>query len=298
MDALFSVVIPTRDRRSVLQQTLAALEQQRGAPPFEIVVVDDGSTDDTLAWLDTRPSTRPTQIVRLASGGPARARNAGIGAANGRWVAFLGDDTIPEPDWLAQHFRAHQERGEPAELAVIGYTCWHERLPRTRFLDFVNEYGLQFGYSIIENPEDVPFNFFYGSNLSVQRAFLGEEPFNPRFPAAAWEDIELGYRLKTRGLRLVYEPRAVAFHDHVTSIRSFLKRRRMVGRSAVVFRHLHPELEGFLGFSSAGPPTPPPRAMVRVLETVAFGFERWPIAMPRLWQWLSNAHYARGCREG
>jgi glycosyltransferase involved in cell wall biosynthesis len=166
-----SVVIPTHDRLEVLPEVLAALERQHGAPEFEVVVVDDGSQQPTAGFLrDWRPPY-PHRVLHQPQSGPAVARNAGVRAAGGRWVAFLGDDTVPRADWLREHRRAHRERGD-GRLAVIGYTGWHPRMRRTRFLDYINEHGLQFGYALIDDREQVPFNFFYTSNLSLPRQLL------------------------------------------------------------------------------------------------------------------------------
>ena len=99
-----SVVIPTFNRRRILAEVLGALDGQQGAPPFEIVVVDDGSTDGTFEWLSQQAasgSPRPLRLLRQPNRGPAAARNRGVAAAAGAWIAFLGDDTVPEADWLA-----------------------------------------------------------------------------------------------------------------------------------------------------------------------------------------------------
>ncbi len=85
-----------------------ALDDQQEAPPFEIVVVDDGSTDGTFEWLEERATARPVRRLRQQNRGPAAARNRGVAAAAGAIVAFLGDDTVPEPGWLAAHWAVHQ----------------------------------------------------------------------------------------------------------------------------------------------------------------------------------------------
>ena len=300
-----SVVLPTYDRIDVLPEVLDAVEAQRGAPPFEVVVVDDGSTDGTTRLLSERRFSVPARVLFQTNRGPAAARNAGVRAASGRLVAFLGDDTVPRTGWLAAHVRAHGERGGGPELAVIGYTRWHPAMRTTRFLDYINEYGLQFGYRLIEDPEDVPFNFFYTSNLSLHRSRLLEEPFDERFPYAAWEDIELAYRLSRAeppGLRLVYEPGAVTLHDHPTDLDRFMRRQEKAGYSAVVFYRLHPELGEFLGIGPDGPPPRPPRRRQRRLERVARALQPLPLRTPRLWEEVLRFHYIAGLdrawREG
>ena len=99
---------------------------------------------------------------------------------------------------------------------MIGYTRWHPRMRLNPFLRYINEYGLQFGYALIDDPENVPFNFFYTSNVSLPRELLLAEPFDLSFPYPAWEDIELSYRLEKGGMRLVYDRTATVAHDHPT----------------------------------------------------------------------------------
>src|SRR6202023_4279595 len=134
------------------------------------------------------------------------------------------------------------------------------RMRVTPFLRYITEHGLQFGYALIRDPEDLPFNFFYTSNLSLSRELLLAEPFDLRFPYAAWEDIELAYRLKRRGLHLIYEPAATVAHDHPTDLARFAARQERAGYCAVGFYRLHPELGGFL---ASGPAGPPPRSQRR-----------------------------------
>ncbi|MCZ7649669.1 MAG: hypothetical protein M5U13_00300 [Thermoanaerobaculia bacterium] len=140
---------------------------------------------------------------------------------------------------------------------MIGRTEWHRRLRRTPLLDYLNEQGLQFGFALIRDPEQVPFHFFYTSNLSLERQLLLAEPFDLRFPYAAWEDIEVAYRLSRRGLRIVYEARARVEHDHATDLDRFAARQERAGYCAVVFRHLHPELGSFVGVGRGGAATAP-----------------------------------------
>ncbi len=301
MSPEISVVIPTHNRLDVLPEVLAALAAQQDAPEFEILVVDDGSTDGTAAWLAERPpGIRPPGIRtwRQDNQGPAAARNFGVRQARGHRVAFLGDDTVPSPRWLAAHHRAAADGGGDAPLAVIGYTDWHPRMRVNSFLRYINEYGLQFGYALIDDPRHVPFNFLYTSNVTLPRQLLVEHPFDLRFPYPAWEDIELSYRLKERGLRLVYEPRARVAHDHPTSIRRFCGRQEKAGYSAVVFYLLHPELGGFLGLAPEGPPPLPSPIRQLRCELRAIALEPFPFRMPEVWEELLRYHYIRGLHRG
>jgi glycosyltransferase involved in cell wall biosynthesis len=290
-----SVVIPTYNRLDSLRRVMQALERQRGAPAMEVVVVDDGSADGTSDWLGRTTFQMPVRAVTQHNRGPAAARNRGVELATGRIVALLGDDTIPHAGWLAAHARAHRKRLGP--YAVIGYTGWSERVRSTPFLRFVNEHGIQFGYALIENREDVPFQFFYASNVSLPRKLMLAERFDERFPHACWEDTELGYRLMRRdGLRLAYCPEAVTEHEHPMTLRDFIERQKRVGYVAVLFARLHPELGAFLELGPEGPPPLPPRRRLR--ETAALVGEKLPIAMPAVWSALLRYHYVVGLHRG
>ena len=298
MSTLYSVVIPTREGGERLLAVLDALDRQRGAPEFEVVVADDGSLDATPARVAARRGLRPVRLSRGAALGPAAARNRGVAEAAGERIAFLGDDTVPEPDWLAALDRAWRERGAGPELAVIGYTTWHPRIRPTRFLRFLNEEGLQFGFSLIRDPERVPFNFFYTSNLTVARALLLAEPFDEGFPYAAWEDIEAAYRLERRGLRLVYEPRACVWHDHPTDFRRFAARQERAGYCAVVFWQRHRELGGFLGLSETGPPPRASRAARALRDALVRSLQLSPWESRTLWSAALRDHYVKGLHRG
>lgn len=293
-----SVAIPTHSRLDVLPEVLDALDAQRGAPDFEVLVVDDGSTDGTADFLAARRSPRPLRWFVQENRGPAAARNLAVREARGARVALLGDDTVPDPGWLAAHEAAHARRGFDPRLAVIGYTGWHPRMRRTPFLDYLNEQGLQFGYGLIRDPENVPFNFFYTSNLSLARERLLEEPFDEGFPYPAWEDIETAWRLAGRGLHIVYEAAARVAHDHPTDFDRFAARQEKAGYSAVVFRQRHPELGDFVGIGAGGPPPLPGRGRQWLLEGLVRALLPLPVSVPRLWEEALRFHYIRGLRRG
>jgi glycosyltransferase involved in cell wall biosynthesis len=242
----FSVVIPTFRRPDTLLPVLDALAAQQDAPEFEVVVVDDGSGDDTPARLAAYRPSYPFRFFTQPNSGPATARNRGVREARHETVLFLGDDTVPEARLLAVHARAHAEP-RPYPVAVLGYTTWPRDLRVSPFLHHINEYGLQFGYGLIADPDAVPFNFFYTSNVSLPRGLLLEAGlFDTSFPHAAWEDIEVAYRLMQRGMRMLYRPQAVARHHHDITFASFRRRQEKAGEAAAIFYRKHPELGDFL----------------------------------------------------
>lgn len=291
-----SVVIPTFNRVDILPRVLAALGTQSLAPDqFEVIVVDDGSADGTATFLKSYRPPYSFTIFAQANSGPAGARNRGVLAARAPLVLFIGDDTVPEAALLEVHRDAHRQ-APGRKISVLGYTTWPRGKRVTPFLHHINEFGLQFGYALIQDPESVPFNFFYTSNISLPRqALLDIGLFDTSFPHAAWEDIELSYRLSQKGYVIVYRPRAVARHFHHITLASFRRRQEKSGRSAALFYRKHPELADFLGVGAALAGAPRASAVLRWRAALSERF-----AIPgggRAIDSLLKADYLRGLRR-
>lgn len=121
------------------------------------------------------------------------------------------------------------------------------------------------------------------TNLGFAAGNNREEPFDERFPYAAWEDIEASYRMTRRGLRLVYQPSATVAHNHPTDFDRFCLRQERTGYCAVVFWQRHPELGQFVGAGPDGPPPLPPRGRQRLREALVRALQPFPVSTPRLW---------------
>jgi glycosyltransferase involved in cell wall biosynthesis len=296
----FSVVIPTYQRLPMLLRVLDALEEQPGAPELEVVVIDDGSGDDTADVLRARSAKNYSLTFRTqTNAGPGRARNHGVSLATGRYILFIGDDTVPEPSFLAEHARIHHDAGDDPLVACLGYTGWPAGERVTAFMDYINDFGLQFGYKLIRDGEIAPFNFFYTSNISLDRQLLGDEPFDATFPAAAWEDIELAFRLDALGLKIRYNAHAVTRHHHPMTIDSFARRQYTAGRSGAIFYRKHPELAGFLGVHELETRTlASERHLMHLRRRARLGERFRVLAIHRVFETLMREHYLRGLRDG
>ncbi len=297
----FSVVIPTFNRSRTLEMTLKALAAQ-GSPPsrplpeFEVIVVDDGSTDDTAAMVERLSGSFPVPLRYLHQENRKQgaARNLGSRRAGGKYLVFLGDDTVPRGDFLVEHHDSHRQADDLT--AVIGYTPWADDSGKTRFMEYIGEKGWQFGFSLIEDPRRVPFNFFYTSNLSLPRKlFLSSGGFDEDFREYGWEDIELSLRLHGLGMRIVYNPRAVAHHYHPTSVATFVRRQRKVGYSAWTFYQKHPEMASFLNIHRVPRYGWRQRFRMALLTRVCCWTERmrWP-DLSRYYPDLMSYHYNQG----
>ena len=208
--------------------------------------------------------------------GPGRARNHGVSLATGT-LRPLHRRRHRARAALSRRARARPPRRRTTIrlTACLGYTGWPPGERVTAFMDYINDYGLQFGYKLIRDGEIVPFNFFYTSNISIDRQLLGDDPFDTTFPAAAWEDIELAFRLDALGLKIRYNAQAVTRHYHPMTVDSFARRQYTVGQSGAIFYRKHPELGRLPRRPRAGdaharrraPPraSPPPRPPRRTI---------------------------------
>ncbi len=270
-EPLVTVLIPTYERAAVLERTLEALAGQTWGH-FQVVVVDDGSSDGTPEVLErwSRNGRLDLVALRQENSGQGIARNRGLAHARGDLVLFLGDDTIPEPGLVEAHVAMHRRTEGPC--AVVGYTGWDpETVRETSALRYANEEGPQFGYGHMRHGEEVPYTCFYTSNVSLPREVLGGEPFDPTFRVYGWEDVELGYRLALRGLPIVYAANARTRHAHPMTFSQLIRRQIRVGESLDTLLAIHPGLET----DPVMPPARPP-AVVRVLRPFL------PLSVPML----------------
>lgn len=187
----FSVVIATKDRAALLDAALASLRAQEGAPEYELVVVDNGSSDATPDVAREHGA----QYVFVPEPNRGKARNAGIARAAGDAIVFVDDDVVAPPHFLAAHAKAHRDEIFP--LAVSG--------PILNVPDASHR------------PEPTAANFsrafFVTCNVSVRAASLrAVGGFDEAFDLYGWEDTELGARLRAHGVRRAFAWDAYLWH--------------------------------------------------------------------------------------
>ncbi|MBF0234344.1 MAG: glycosyltransferase family 2 protein [Desulfamplus sp.] len=243
-----TVIIPTYNRKEVLKEALASLMKQT-LKNFNVIVVDDGSTDGTMdfmnLWRNQEEANLHFSIKFLTQENQkqGQARNYGLKSVDGGIVMFIGDDILLEPDCLQIHMGMHKKMNIDGSMAVVGFTDWdREKMDVSPFLDFINNFGAQFGYKLMSPGEEVPFTCFYTSHISMSMSVLGDNPFDSCFKEYGWEDIDLGYRLSREGLKIIYVPEARARHLHPTDMISFFNRQRKVGFAVETLFKRHPEL--------------------------------------------------------
>ncbi len=235
----FSVVIPTYNRKPILEKCLKALEIQQlsasNVPGYEVVVVDDGSTDGTVEWLGDRKSDFPhVQVFEQNHQGPAAARNLGVEKAKGDTIIFIDSDLVVTETFLQSH----------ANALIEG----QKKLGNDRFFT----YGAVINTSNFDNPTSEPYKitdfsaaFFATGNVAIPKHWLEKAGlFDSGFQLYGWEDLELGVRLKNLGLKLIKCPEAVGYHWHppfnVEQIPNLIDKEIQRGRMGVLFYQKHP----------------------------------------------------------
>lgn len=213
---MISVIIPAYNSGQSLPACLEAIRCQT-CPPDEIIVVDDGSTDDTLVVAE-RFGVR---VLSQAHAGPAAARNRGAGAAQGDVLLFTDADCAPAPDWVERmlapfadltvagakgEYRTGQ-RGLVARFVQQEYQDRYDRMAGRSQIDFVDTYSAAYRGHI----------------------FRAAGGFDTSFPTASVEDQEFSFRLAARGHRLVYVPGAIVYHQHDRSLGEYVRRKYCIG---------------------------------------------------------------------
>ncbi len=237
-----SIVIPTYNRLPILQKCLLALEDQQLTNQlvsnYEVVLVDDGSTDATLEWLAANTARLPhLKIYQQDHRGAAAARNLGVEQAQGDTIIFIDSDLVVTPVFLQAH----------AETLTAG----QQELGDDRLFT----YGAVINTCNFDQPTAEPYKitdfsaaYFATGNVAIAKHWLEKAGlFDTGFQLYGWEDLELGVRLKKLGLKLIKCPAAVGYHWHpafsLEQIPRMIDQEIQRGRMGVLFYEKHPTWE-------------------------------------------------------
>jgi GT2 family glycosyltransferase len=235
-----SVIIATFNRRELLLGVLDALDRQSAnTEEFEVIVVDDGSTDGTAAAVHLRRWAAEIYVVQQSNSGPAAARNAGIEAACGEIMIFLDDDLIPQKNFIEEHIRCHSPG---LKCAVLGPALSLPRYSQPWILwqqaSFEKTYS-----AFIRNEIQPTFRHFWSGNCSIPRDVLKEVGgFDGSFRYG--EDVELGYRLMRQGVRFKFNVSAGGYHHSTRPLSGWMAAHSAYGHYDVrIFRQTEGENE-------------------------------------------------------
>ena len=234
-----SIVIPTYNRKPILLKCLDSLENQKlnkNVGNYEIIVVDDGSTDGTTSWIKNNREKIPHVVLyEQEHGGPALGRNLGVIKSKYEIIIFIDSDLIVLEDFIISH--------------VDKLISFWNKVNKKCFT-----YGSVINTSNFQNPQsekykilDASFAYFATGNVAIAKDLLLEVGlFDTSFSLYGWEDLELGERLKKVGTKLIKCPKAVGFHWHppfdCEQIDSLIAQEKERAKMAFLFFKKHPNL--------------------------------------------------------
>ncbi len=215
----YSVIVPTYNSQKIISDCLNALEDQTvERKAYEVIVVDDGSTDQTVEIVSAFPNVR---IVPIPHGGPSVARNHGAREALGEVIAFTDSDCVPANNWLEKItapfknpaiigvkgvYRTRQQ-GPVSRFVQLEYQNKYERMARQRYIDFIDTYSAAYR----------------------RKVFLANGGFDPSFTVPSVEDQELSFRLAQKGYRMVFASDAAVYHRHDKNLLEYWERKFGIG---------------------------------------------------------------------
>lgn len=232
--AEISIIIPAYQAAELIGACIAALNQQTlSRERYEILVVDDASTDGTAEAAQQAGADR---VLTIAHAGPSGARNAGVAAARGAIVLFTDADCVPGPEWVERMvapfadpavmgakgtYRTRQP-GLMARLVQLEFEIRYARMARLPQIDFVDTYAAAYRRALLEQ---------YGG-------------FDTAFPIPSAEDVELSFRLARQGNRFVFAPEAWVWHRHPSRLRQYLLRKGRYGYWRALLYLRYPDKAG------------------------------------------------------
>jgi glycosyltransferase involved in cell wall biosynthesis len=223
-----SVIIPSHNRRALLQACLESFERQAvAAEKFEVIVVLDGATDGTAGMLSDFDPSFSLSVLTQAQSGASAARNTGASCARGPVLLFVDDDMIASPSLISAHLEAH-----PAPARIVGVGVIATRIPAgaDRFAQLRAETEQDHYEHLLVRP--LTYLDCYGGNCSVARSLFDEvNGFSVGLPVL--NDFEFAYRLHGAGARFVFIPDAVVTEALRDDWREIVADRELRGQIAV-----------------------------------------------------------------
>jgi GT2 family glycosyltransferase len=205
-----SIIIPTFNGASRIGNCLDALLEQSAERDVEILVVNDGSTDNTIEVV-RRYST--VSLIDQANAGPAAARNRGAMESGGELLLFTDDDCVPAPQWLDSMLEPFRD---PEVVGVKGAYRTRQKCLTARFVQ--TEYEDR--YRLMNGSDSIDFVDTYSAAFRRQH-FCEMNGYDTSFPVACAEDIELSYRMSNAGWKMRFVPSAAVYHTHPKTLRDY-----------------------------------------------------------------------------
>jgi len=224
-----SVIVPVFNGGNKIERCTNALKRQRTERAFEIIIVDDGSTDGSLQKI----TGHNIRVFKQANQGPAAARNLGVEKSRGKIVLFTDADCAPLKNWIEEMVRplmdsqisgvkgcylTRQKKIVP-RFVQLEYEAKYERMKRDRYIDFIDTYSAGF----------------------VKKDILTVGEYDTNFSTPSVEDQEFSFRMWEKGYRMVFNPNARVYHTHPDSIITYMKKKFRIGFWKAFVLKKHPK---------------------------------------------------------
>ena len=225
---MISVVIPAYNSEKTIDSTIKALlKQNYPKNKYEIIVVDDGSTDKTVDVV----SKFPVKLIKLKHKGPANARNVGAKRSKGNIILFTDADCVPDKNWI-------KNMTEPfKDPQIVGVSGTYKTLNSDKLMARFVGYEIEYRHEKMKKQKYIDFigTFSAGYRRNIFLKFKG---FDTRFKTSSGEDPELSYRIAKSGLKMVFQKKAFVRHFHPDTIWKYLKQKyyRAVWRNFMYWR--------------------------------------------------------------
>ncbi|MEO7653400.1 MAG: glycosyltransferase, partial [Bryobacteraceae bacterium] len=233
-----SVVVCSYNGSRTIGETLEQLRHLH-YPNYEVIVVDDGSTDAT-GTIANQPHVR---LIRVKNGGLSRARNIGAQEATGEIVAYIDDDAYPDPHWLS--YLASEFMADPSRAGVGG-----PNVPPPGDGPIAEAVANAPGGPIHVLLSDRDAEHIPGCNCAYRRdRLLSIGGFDPEFRTAG-DDVDVCWRLLARGWTLGFSPAALVWHHRRNSLKAYWKQQKGYGKAEALLERKFPEKYNALGHAT------------------------------------------------
>ena len=231
-----SVIVPVYNAEKIILRLLKALEKQSFAEPFEVIICDDGSKDNTLKVVKEFAKKSKLKIRTFANPhrGPAWQRNFGARKAKGEIIVFTDSDCVPGKNWLREMIKPILNR------EAVGVQGTYKTLNKESLIARFEGYEIEKRHERMKKQKSIDFIGTF-SAAYLKDVFLKFNGFDTKFKIASGEDPELSYRIAKAGYRLVFNPKAWVYHEHPSSFKKYLKQKFYRAYWRVVMYKKHPD---------------------------------------------------------
>ncbi len=231
-----SIVVPAFNEEKNIERSITSLLNQDFKGKYEIIVVNDGSTDNTEKTVKEiiKKSENKIKLLNQPNQGPAAARNAGAKIAKGKIVLFTDSDCVVEKGWIKEMVEPFKNK---EVVGVQGrYKIYNKESLVARFV----QYEIEERYQRMEKQKYIDFIGSYSAGYRKD-VFLKFGGFDTSFKKASGEDPEISYRIADKGMKMVFAPKAVVYHSHPDTLKRYLKMKYGRGYWGELLYKKHPE---------------------------------------------------------